>query len=391
MQLYSLRILVWLLALALPGVAEASGADDTVDFDALIASLCQKRVVLLGEDAGHGAGATVAVKGRIVEALVDRCGFDTLYFESPLYEFLDFEERQARGDAQPFHLADAIGPMWAGTREFEPTLHWLWQRSRTGALRLRGMDVQMGGISQHFSERELPARLAVHAGAERSACEASLRRLTGWNFTESHPYDDAFRHGLRRCLSGIEQNLATSGDGPDRLSQRMAVSLGQFLDMSGDDDFNIRDAAMAQNIMWHEDRAPGARALVWTASSHAVKGSLPGYPHRVSLGMHLSARFGDRLASIGFSARTGTHGRPSRPPVEIAPVAASLEQRRDVGTYVDSTALHRIGPVRSTAVAYGRPLLADWSLLLDGIWLLPAETPLHARDATEPASSGTPP
>jgi erythromycin esterase-like protein len=126
MQLYSLRILVWLLALALPGVAEASGADDTVDFDALIASLCQKRVVLLGEDAGHGAGATVAVKGRIVEALVDRCGFDTLYFESPLYEFLDFEERQARGDAQPFHLADAIGPMWAGTREFEPTLHWLW-------------------------------------------------------------------------------------------------------------------------------------------------------------------------------------------------------------------------------------------------------------------------
>ncbi len=86
MKLDSLRTVLWLLALTLPGVATASGAgaDDAVEFDALIASLCQKRVVLLGEDAGHGAGATVVVKGRIVEALVDRCGFDTLYFESPL-------------------------------------------------------------------------------------------------------------------------------------------------------------------------------------------------------------------------------------------------------------------------------------------------------------------
>lgn len=173
MKLDSLRTVLWLLALTLPGVATASGAgaDDAVEFDALIASLCQKRVVLLGEDAGHGAGTTLVVKGRIVEALVDRCGFDTLYFESPLYEFLDFEERQARGDAQPAHLADAIGPMWAGTREFEPTLRWLWQRGQAKTLRLRGLDVQMGGISQHFSERELPARPSVDIAPDAASLE----------------------------------------------------------------------------------------------------------------------------------------------------------------------------------------------------------------------------
>ena len=61
-----------------PSKASEASGDESRAFDAAIAMLCDKRLVLLGEDAGHGAGSTVALKGRITRALVERCGFSAV-------------------------------------------------------------------------------------------------------------------------------------------------------------------------------------------------------------------------------------------------------------------------------------------------------------------------
>lgn len=377
--------------LASPCIAMAATPPAMPDIDAIVEDLCFKRVVMLGEDSGHGAGATVGMKGRIVESLVERCGFDTVYFESPVYEFLDLEERLAARDAQPEQLADAIGAIWAGTREFEPTLRWLWDQIDAGRVQVRGLDIQTGGLTQHFSATTLPRRLAAHAGAHRDVCEAQLGRLTRWEFDASNRYDGAFRERLRRCLTDIEQALASSEAESDRASHRMTVSLLGSLDMEDGHAFNIRDEAMAQNVMWHHARAPGEHAIIWTSTRHAVKAALPDHPDRMSLGMHLQEHFGDALASIGFSAKKGQHGRPSRNPVSIADDAETLEHR-DSGTgHLDLARLRQMGVIASSVVAYRQPQHADWSTLLDGIVILPVETPLHALDATGPASSGTSP
>ncbi|MBD9469343.1 erythromycin esterase family protein [Pseudoxanthomonas sp. PXM01] len=377
--------------LASPCIAMAAAPPAEPDIDAVIEDLCFKRVVMLGEDSGHGAGATVAMKGRIMAALVERCGFDTIYFESPVYDFLDFEERLAARDASPALLGDAVGAIWTGTREFEPTLRWLWAQVTAGHVRVRGLDIQTGGVTQHFSANTLPRRLAAHAGAQRDACEDQLGRLTRWEFDASNRYDDAFRERLRRCLTDIEQVLATSDAEVDRASHRMAVGLRSSLALEDGPGFNLRDKAMAQNFMWHHARTPGERAILWTSTRHAVKATLPDHPERISLGMHLQEHFGDLLASIGFSAKRGEHGRPSRKPVSIANDADALEHR-DRGTgYLDRARLQQIGDIASSVVAYRQPQHADWSALLDGIVLLPVETPLHALDATGPASPGTSP
>jgi erythromycin esterase-like protein len=370
-------------------MAAAPPVDAVVD--AVVEAQCSKRVVMLGEDSGHGAGGTVAMKGRIVKGLVERCGFDTIYFESPAYEFLDLEERLATRDAHPTLLGDAVGAIWAGTREFEPTLRWLWDRIDAGRVRVRGLDIQTGGLTQHFSATTLPRRLAAHAGAQRDACEDQLGRLTRWEFDAANRYDDAFRERLRRCLADIEQVLARSEAEAYRASHRMTVSLRRSLDMEGSHAFNIRDEAMAQNFVWHHARAPDERAIVWTSTRHAVKAALPDHPDRVSLGMHLKGHFGDQLASIGFSAKRGQHGRQSRNPVSIANDSNALEHHDDNAGYLDRARLHRMGDIASSVVMYGRALRADWSAVLDGIVVLPAEAPLHALDATESASSGTSP
>lgn len=230
------------------------------------------------------------MKGRIVQALVERCGFDTIYFESPVYDFLDLEERLATRDAHPALLGDAVGAIWSGTRQFEPTLRWLWERVDAGRVRARGLDIQTGGITQHFSATALPRRLAARAGAHREACEDQLGRLTRWEFDAANRYDDAFRERLRRCLTDIEQVLASSDTDADRASRRMSISLRRSLDMEKSDHaFNVRDEAMAQNFMWHHARAPGERAIIWTSTRHAVKAALPDHPDRVSLAISQGA------------------------------------------------------------------------------------------------------
>lgn len=96
---------------------------------------------------------------------------------------------------------------------------------------------------------------------------------------------------------------------------------------------------------------------------------------------------GSGLASVGFTARSGRHGHPSLPPVAIALSATSLEARGGIPMYLDSTRLRSMGPIESSVVAYRHPQIADWSALLDGMWMLPLETPLSAVEAADSRSS----
>ena len=373
-----------------PSKASEASGDESQAFDAAIAMLCDKRLVLLGEDAGHGAGSTVALKGRITRALVERCGFSAVYFESPLYEFLHLEERLAAGHATPELLADAVGALWAGTVEFEPTLAWLWPQIQAGSLDVRGLDIQVGGLTQHYSAQALPARLARHAGRARATCERRIARLTRWEFDATHPFDDRFRTRLRACLATIQTQLAA---GPNTLSsdatQRMSWALMRALDMDSHDSFNLREDAMARNVAWHQARAPVSRVVVWTATRHALKGVLADQPERIPLGMRLAPAFGPALASIGFTAVSGHHGRPGRAPLIVSPPGPGmLEATTQVSrssVFLDAARLRPAGVLESRVVGYTRPTAADWSTLLDGIWILPLENPLHrAMDVETP-------
>lgn len=365
--------------------------DDGPAFDAALATLCDKRVVMLGEDSGHGAGNTVALKGRITRALVESCGFSAIYFESPIYEFLHLEEQMAAGDAQPESLANAIGAIWAGTREFQPTLDWLWERAASSRIQLQGLDVQVGGITQTYSEEALPTRLSRHIGRSQATCRHEIARLTRWEFDDDHPFDDTFRARVHRCLSDTSDALASRNDDTALRTRQMAWSLSRALELGSTESFNTREEAMALNLAWHHARSPSARIIIWTASSHAVKGPLPDKPGRIPLGMRLATAYGNDLASVGFTSFAGQHGRPGRTASDvIAPVLGSLEAAsgsQPLANFMDADNLRHLGTIESRVVAYTRPLRADWSTLFDGIWVLPREKPLDSGSREDPPSA----
>lgn len=75
------RSLFLLVALLLCGCARQAAAKKDaaqLQLERLVADVCQRGVVLLGEDAGHGAGRTVEVKAEMVQRLVRDSGMREL-------------------------------------------------------------------------------------------------------------------------------------------------------------------------------------------------------------------------------------------------------------------------------------------------------------------------
>ena len=201
---------------------------------------------------------------------------------------------------------------------------------------------------------------------------------------------------MRACLTTIQARLTSDHDTTSsKATERMAWSLMRALDVGSHDSFNLREDAMARNVAWHQARIPAPRIVIWTATRHALKGVLADKPERIPLGMRLVPGFSPDLASIGFTAASGHHGRPGRGSLALnTPTSGTLEAAPHASrssVFLDIAQLHRLGTRESRVVGYARPLTADWSTLLDGIWVLPLETPLHvAGDIEAPPAPALP-
>ena len=166
----------------------------------LVRDLCRRDVVLLGEDGNHGSGRTLELKTELVRRLHEKCGFDAVFFESQIYDLIDFERSLVKGKATQAGLTDAIGAVWSRWKESEPLLSYLFAEAKAGRLQVAGLDPQVGGIGSRFVPNGLGDELTAFLDAgQRDACAATLQRHNGWKYDETHPFDDAAKASLRAC------------------------------------------------------------------------------------------------------------------------------------------------------------------------------------------------
>lgn len=276
--------------------------------DALVAHVCDRGIVVLGEDSAHGSGVTIAAKAAIVERLATQCGFGAIAFESQVYDFLALESGLRAGRlTQPGQVYNAIGGLWSTTAEIEPQVAFLHRNAAAGRMRLLGIDPQLGGATQTWSRENHAARLAsALPEAERPRCLHGIDQLARWRYTSEKPYDAAARNVLRSCAASVERNARSSGSPAAAETAWMATNLAAFAGMSDGDAIAVRERMMFRNVDWHMRRLPrGTKLVVWCATIHAIKGA-----HRKTsvarLGTLLHRKYGRRVASIGFSAISGS-------------------------------------------------------------------------------------
>ena len=369
--------------------AEAPRPVSASELATVVREICSKKIVLLGEDANHAGAQTIAVKAKLVEMLVQECGFRGVVFESQFYDMLDFQHSLDTDAATQAQLSSAIGALWSRYAVFQTFETWLFKEVAAGRVSVAGIDPQVGGVGAPYSPEELPkAFAAVLSGDDRSRCQEALLRHNGWAYDDAHPFNDAALNTLKECLRKVTAAPALhSGPGSPRLSA-MASSYVGYLDSTdprGADE-GARDRAMYQNLTWVISQWPrDTRLVVWTASVHASKVSIEGGGSKaLPFGSYVRRAMGDEAYALGFSAVGGTYGTVGGHGAIhdlVPPPSGSLEAfafashaNQQDARFLSATALRQLGNVPGRAFVYSKFQPLPWSDYLDGILVLRAET-----------------
>ncbi len=351
---------------------------------------------MLGEEAQHAGGKALELKVQIVRRLVEQCAFSAVFFESQLYDFLDFQHDLAARLATPAQLADAIGALWSINREFDPLVTFLFEKAESGDLVVAGLDPQAGSSTQVYAKEMLPTLFATTLPEhQRDQCEAQLRRFIAWDFDEKHPFNDAVLRQLQDCMTWVQEALEMKPNSHDTAStelELMVVNFVRFLEIRSGAGNATRESGMYDNFLWHRERlAPGSKVIVWCATVHAVSTLEPVGRDYMPFGGYIRELLGQQAAVVGVSAYSGSYGWYKNPP-KILDIASpeSLEGRVYLEPggdlrYVSKEELRRLGTIEARPIYYSQPTTAAWADLLDGLVIIREERPpQYVRDPWRP-------
>lgn len=369
------------------------------DLEPLAPSLAGVRLVLLGEPS-HGDGSLFLAKTRLVRYLQRRHGFDVLAMESGLYACERAGDAIRAGRRAREQVDASVFDVWGGSAQFEPLVALLEAgRSGPAPLELTGFDGQLTGELSKRLPEELAAALGS-AARHHDAWLATLRVLVE-SPQRFRKLDPKARDAFARDAAAVAAALDARAD-PEaaflaqvvRSTERIAFFWANAdFDKPVPDVMNVRDAQMADNLLWLlEHRYPGRRVIAWAATSHALRRRqeitppIPD-PGMIPMGHHLHQRLGEAmytLAFVGGRGRVGTWRqgawdlrRPRRGTLERA--LESLEGDARLLDLRAPAAAALPWPQVARPLGYV-PMQAPWARLLDGLLFVRDVSPSTGRE-----------
>jgi erythromycin esterase len=329
------------------------------DLRSLKAAIGQVRILALGE-SGHEIHEPLAFRNRLFKFLVNEMGFSAIAVETGFLEGCLVDDYiQGRGADLEAAVPNVF--QWSAPKGFEENLNLIqWMRAynagATGGRKIRfyGIDLTGGRDGKWPGARSaLDAPLAYldHADAaragqirrqleplaakfnddayaklsaeERSRLTATIaeivsvfqrRRIDFLQTTTELEYSRALQQAVGAVhLDGIFRNSNAPRAEADDLR----------------DVWNVRDAAMADNVRWALEReGPRGRILVFTHNAHARKSPAhrEAYPEyfqqgpTASMGQYLHSFHGEQMRVIGFTFGQGVDGFMLEGKLPLAPL-----------------------------------------------------------------------
>ena len=305
------------------------------DYDALLASIGDARIVLLGEDT-HGTREFYIERARITRRLIEERGFSGVVIEGDWSETLPLRDAAAgHGDASSIdHSLHAFRRfpqwMWSNT-DFRDFARWLRgynlaRRGETPAT-VHGMDlydVQGSAIAVLNSLSHIDPEAAARARASYGCLESrQTREAISATMAPQWPdieCDQAVQIPLIALMTGSEGSGAMDiGNGAfvDLLQHARIVRNGEeylrAMHRGREDAWDLRDTHMASTIdllLSHLDAVSGSRSrlVVWAHNAHVgdIRATSRGKSGRISLGQLLRERYPDDTFIVGLMTAIGT-------------------------------------------------------------------------------------
>ena len=345
--------------------------NDKNDYTALAQALQSKKIVLLGEQS-HGDGATFDEKVSIVKYLHEKLGYNTVVFESGLYDHYKANKQYSENKSGISIFNEAVFGIWSDTKAFQDLMAYIDQRARQNdPVKILGFDCQEGSIFENhylddltklFENRKITLSQTTITSIEKSFVSRDLENIAS-NKKDSLEL-------FKNFDSVIEAfNKIKNPDLDEKIMKQ--VFLSKIADVSYDimqlqkqklDVQNPRDAQMAKNLIFLSDCYPDEKMICWGASYHFSKNinqiehtqeteayfveqsnnelKTTGYSDyqfgdgskllegAIPMGELLKKHFGDQLYSLAFSSYEGQYGIVDEKPFPILkPPVNSIEQQ----------------------------------------------------------------
>ena len=312
-------------------------------------------VVALGEP-GHGAHQPLALRNRLFAYLVEHCGFTAIALETSFSESRAVHDFVAGG---PGNAADvARRSLTWGFGEYAENAELIqWMRDYNGRaagrrkINFYGIDLSGADNDGAFPNAQIALQQVVQY-LHTAAPDASqslladiapvLQRVSATGYAHLAVSRDAALDGALESLHGFLRDHAALLRRGGKESEydwalRGVIVAGQLRDILrlGDEPktggampaseyrkVNVRDAAMADNVLWvRTQEGKKGRILVFAHDAHVMNASTRGGIWSVfseaprMMGQHLRAALGGNLIIIGTLGAHNGAGLPAGPPI----------------------------------------------------------------------------
>ena len=250
------------------------------DFSFLKEELKNVQVVMLGEKT-HFDGNVFEVKTEIIKYLHQELGFNTIAFESGIYDVWKAQNSINNGGATNVALNKSLFSIWSKKREFRSFIDF-FDANKT-SLKLFGFDNQITG---EYGENELVTDLFSYCAdyqlilkLNKDDFELLIESINNSGvFDEGDITFEKYNVELGKLLNSINKKPNDEIHFYWKQILKSLLAIGEYsyknlpilstFNTTADD--NIRDKQMADNLLEYVKRHPNEKIICWGANAHFV-------------------------------------------------------------------------------------------------------------------------
>lgn len=292
------------------------------NLDFLKDDLANVKFVGLGE-ALHYMGGTYTAKIKMVKFLHEKCGFDVLAFESPMYN-LDILNRQINeGIANSDSIARNISGVWSTTEMTELFTYIISTQKTQNPLELVGFDESFFTVNKNY---DLPKDFSefIKNLEEKSKRNFKLDSIfynaitetvnKAYKFSKRKPSDTLLMYNKFRDINSALKSVSYKEDNYLNFWKHIVDNLQSVYRKnygSGN-----RDKQMAINTEFLGEKLfPDKKIILWAATSHLLYNTdaIEAYKesdkyNKNKMGTYLKDMFDQKYYLIAFTPFEGTTG-----------------------------------------------------------------------------------
>jgi|SRR5690554_50521 len=263
-----------------PAIVTLSENPNIEDFDFLKKELEGVQVVMLGESS-HYDGNVFEMKTKIVKFLHQEMGFNTIAFESGIYDVWKAQKEIKSGMNAKEAFVNSLFSIWSKSNEFQSFIDF-YDKNKT-QLKLFGFDYQFTG-NNNFNKLsedlfEYSKKIKFKLKLNQEDFELLLESLT---ISGMFDEEDISYNQFKSSLSELYNQIKRQKDSEEKFYWTQIVK--SILELGNDatnnkdvlSTFNVsvadnnRDKQMADNLLEYLKQNPKAKIICWGANVHFV-------------------------------------------------------------------------------------------------------------------------